>query len=341
MTNLFSLLRCAAVGLVMGGVQHAAASLRVARIGCPSISVASLDRSIAFYTTVLDFRVVKTIDGSSAARLTPGLSAHVTARTAELSLGDECLDATEYDSPRGKAFPNDSRSNDLWFEHIAIVVSNMGQAFARVRASHADFVSNAPQTLPDWNKEASGISAFYFRDPDGHYLELIHFPPGKGQPKWQSLSTKVFLGIDHTAIAVSNTQRSIAFYRDLLHLKIAGGSENYGDEQEHLSGVSNARVRITSFRSESGIGIELLDYKTPTSGRPIPADAHIDDIACWQILMEAMDTATETSGGFPGTHWTKLPSSDGSPREAAWIKDPDGHVIELVKRGPTEEPSKQ
>ena len=212
----------------------------------------------------------------------------------------------------------------------------MDQAYQRVQAARARFVSNTPQTLPAWNKEAAGISAFYFRDPDGHYLELIHFPKGKGQAKWQAPSSNLFLGIDHTAIAVSNTGRSVEFYRDLLHFKVTGTSENFGIEQEHLSGVFNAHVLITSLRADAGIGIELLDYESPDTGRPIPADVHVRDIACWQIPIDVVDDANS----LRGAHWTRLPLS--STHEAAWInvawihvawiKDPDGHLLELIKQ---------
>jgi len=47
-------------------------------------------------------------------------------------------------------------------------------------------------------------------------LEVLHFPAGKGAKKWQKPSDRLFLGIDHTAIAVSDTERSLQFYRDQL-----------------------------------------------------------------------------------------------------------------------------
>jgi catechol 2,3-dioxygenase-like lactoylglutathione lyase family enzyme len=318
-----------AVGIFAG--EHANASLRATRVDCPSISVASLDRAVAFYTDVLDFQIVKREDTSPTARLAPGAPPATRARTAELSLGSECLAITEYITPKGHPFPVDSRANDYWFEHLAIVVSNMQQAYARVQAARVRFVSNAPQTLPAWNKQAAGIAAFYFRDSDGHYLELIHFPPGKGQAKWQAPSKQLFLGIDHTAIAVSDTRRSVEFYRDTLHFRVTGTSENYGVEQEHLSGVFNAHVLITSLRADAGIGIELLDYESPDSGRPIPADLHARDIACWQVPIEvANGSSHEDAKVLHGAHWSRLPSGSSS-HEAAWIKDPDGHLLELIK----------
>jgi catechol 2,3-dioxygenase-like lactoylglutathione lyase family enzyme len=335
MRYLCHAIRVLAISLVVFHGGKAGASLRVTGVGCPSISTESLDRGVAFYTKVLDFQILKIEDSSKSARLAPATSRETKARTAELSLGDECLDITEYSSPKGKPFPHDSHANDYWFEHIAIVVSNMDQAYARVKAAHVGLVSNVPQTLPQWNQDAAGISAFYFRDPDGHYLELIHFPSGKGQPKWQLPSTETFLGIDHTAIAVSNTPGSIAFYRDMLHFRVAGGSENYGDEQEHLSGVFNAHVLITSLRSESGIGIELLDYITPTSGRLIPANLHAPDVSCWQLplVVEQGSASPDDKSELPKMLWIKLPTGDGTDWEAAWIRDPDGHLLELLRHG--------
>lgn len=68
----------------------------------------------------------------------------------------------------------------------------------------------------------------------------LQFPEGKGDAKWQR-KDRLFLGIDHTAIVVSNTEASLKFYRDVLGLHIAGTSENYGTEQEHLNNVFGAR----------------------------------------------------------------------------------------------------
>jgi catechol 2,3-dioxygenase-like lactoylglutathione lyase family enzyme len=168
------------------GTLHGEALSGASHVGCPAITVTSLDRELSFFTTVLDFKLVETEAHSKLDQLVPGTAGGTKTRTAHLSLGQECLDLTEYLFPRGALFPADSRGNDQWFEHIAIAVSDMDKAYAKLHEARVRFVSNVPQTLPEWNKAAAGISAFYFRDPDGHYLELIHFPPGKGQAKWQT-----------------------------------------------------------------------------------------------------------------------------------------------------------
>jgi catechol 2,3-dioxygenase-like lactoylglutathione lyase family enzyme len=212
----------------------------------------------------------------------------------------------------------------------------MDQAYKWLREHHVQHVSSGPETLPAWNPQAGGIQAFYFRDPDGHVLEIIHFPAGKGDPRWQQAGLGLFQGIDHTAIAVSNTDASLAFYRDQLGMRVAGMSENYGDEQEHLNNVFGARVRITSLRGSHGPGIELLEYLAPRTGRKIPEDARANDVAHWETLVDQDDPAASWSY-FSERH-AKLVSSGVETiggRTAFLLADPDGHVIEAVNSGKT------
>jgi hypothetical protein len=128
----------------------------------------------------------------------------------------------------------------------------MGKAFAQLKKFNVEFVSIAPQTLPKTIPPAEGVNAFYFHDPDKHNLELIYFPQGKGQAKWHVKTDKVFLGIGHTAIGISNTEGSLNFYKTLLGIEPRGESFNYGIEQEHLNNVEGASLHITGLRSSAG-----------------------------------------------------------------------------------------
>ena len=71
----------------------------------------------------------------------------------------------------------------------------------------------------------------------------------------------------------------------MLGLRVAGESENYGIEQEHLNNVFGARLRITALRAPPGPGIELLEYLAPRDGRPTPADLRANDLAHWQTTL--------------------------------------------------------
>ena len=317
------------------GPLRAALPAPIARgVGPIAITVSDLDRSVDFYTRVLNFRTVArtAATGEAYARLEglPGLR----TRTAVLALGQERIALVEYVTPKGRPFPVDSHGNDVWFEHLAIVTSNMDRAYARLQARHVRNASRAPQRLPDWNPEAGGIRAYYFRDPDGHYLELLQFPPGKGAARWHASNAPLFLGIDHTAIVVRDTKSSLGFYRDQLGLRVAAQSDNYGIEQERLSGVGGAHVRITSLRARTGPGIELLEYVAPIDGRPIPVDERANDLAYWQTSIDASDVAGAAAwlrhGGasFISSESVTLPGDP--PVRAAVVRDPDGHALELI-----------
>jgi len=309
-----------------------AQSVPVTSVEAIGLTVSDMDRSVGFYVGVLHFRKLSDVElsGSQIEHL-KGLFG-IRVRIVELQLGDERLELSEYLAPAGRPLPGDSHSNDLWFQHVAIVVSDMDLAYAWLRQNRVRHVSSGPQTLPSWNRQASGIQAFYFHDPDDHVLEAIHFPAGKGDPRWQRKDGDLFLGIDHTAIAVSNTDASLRFYRDVLGMKIAGTSENYGDEQEHLNNVFGAHLKITSLRAPSGAGIELLEYLTPRSGRPIPEDLKANDIAHWETVIESPDMDAAWTY-FSRTH-TRLISSgvegvqlSSGSRKGFLLEDPDGHVL--------------
>src|SRR5947208_6965685 len=252
------------------------------------ITVSDMDRSVAFYSA-LAFQKVSDVEvlGDQYEHLEGVFGARM--RIVRMQLGNEYLDLTQYLAPPGRPIPADSRSNDLWFQHAAIVVRDMDQAFEKLRALKVQFVSTGPQTLPPSIKAAAGIKAFYFRDPDQHNLEIIYFPPGKCDPRWQEKTDKLFLGIDHTAIGISNTDASLHFYRDLLGLRKAGESENFGTEQEHLNQVFGAHLHITGMRASAGPGIEFLEYLTPRDGRPRSADVRANDIVHWQTIVLTED----------------------------------------------------
>jgi catechol 2,3-dioxygenase-like lactoylglutathione lyase family enzyme len=189
---------------------------------------------------------------------------------------------------------------------------------------------SGPQRLPDWNKKAGGIKAFYFKDPDGHHLEVLQFPKDKGDARWHQKTDRLFLGIDHTAIVVADTEASLAFYQNRLGLKVAGESENHGTEQEHLSNVFGARLRITTLRAAKGPGIELLEYLTPRDGRPAPPDSRANDLWHWQVRLHAVnvDAVARVLRGRLASPGAIAPTDDQPGySQAVLARDPDGHAL--------------
>lgn len=309
----------------------------VLAVDAVSMTVADADRSVAFYHDVLSFEKISDVEvsGDAFEHLTGVFAAR--ARVVRMRLGDEYIELTEYLAPKGRPIPVDSRSNDLWFQHIAIIVSDMDRVYDRLRSHKVEHVSPGPQRIPDWNKNAGGIRAFYFKDPDGHPLEVLWFPADKGPAKWHK-TDRLFLGIDHTAIAVWDTDASIAFYRDTLGLNVVGESENYGVEQERLNSVFGAHLRITGLRAASGPGIEFLEYQAPRDGRPFPADERANDLVHRRTRLVAADA--DALGARLRQRRYALVSSGvvgfDDPtfgmRKSGIVRDPDGHAVEFFER---------
>ncbi len=315
--------------------QHTALVDGVDAIG---ITVSDMDRAVDFYSKVLTFEKVSDaeVTGESYEQLEGVFGLRM--RVVRMRLGDEFIELTEYLAPKGRPIPIDSRSNDRWFQHIAIIVSDMDKAYARLRQTKVEHASSGPQRLPDWNKNAAGISAFYFKDPDEHPVEILQFPPDKGAEKWHRPTNKVFLGIDHTAIVVWDTDASLKFYRDVLGLRVAGESENYGTEQEHLNNVFGARVRITALRGATGPGIELLEYLAPRDGRPFPTDEHANDTVHRHTILVTADADAAahplqaSKAAFVSSGVVANPTGEPGFKKALLVRDPDGHVIELEQK---------
>src|SRR3989454_2085332 len=302
------------------------------------ITVSEMDRAVDFYSKVLTFEKVSDseVAGESYEHLEGVFGLRM--RVVRMRLGDEFIELTEYLAPKGRPIPVDSRSNDRWFQHIAIIVSDMQKAYAQLRQAKVEHASSGPQRLPDWNKNAAGISAFYFKDPDEHPVEVLQFPPDKGLEKWHRPTDRLFLGIDHTAIVVWDTDASVKFYRDLLGMHVAGESENYGTEQEHLNNVFGAHLRITALRGANGPRIELLEYLAPRDGRTFPPDERANDIVHRQTVLLAYDARAaarqvrEAKVSFVSSEVVANQNRELGFPKAFVVRDPDGHAIEIKEK---------
>ena len=308
---------------------------QVTKVEAIGITVKDMDQSLKFYTEVLGFKKVsdKEYKGDGYEKLEGVFGLNI--RVARLQLGDEFIELTDYLTTGGRSIPEDAKSNDLFFQHIAIVVSDMDKAYRQVKKYNVEFVSTAPQTLPKSIPAAEGIRAFYFHDPDDHNLELIYFPKGKGQEKWQHSKGKIFLGIDHTAIGVSSTENSHKFYNDLLGIERKGDSWNKGMEQEHLNNVEGASLHITGYRAAAGPGIEFLQYINPGPGSAYPKDSRADDTWHWQTILivddaESLYNKLKSAGYNFVSKEIVHQQVNGVHTKSFIVRDPDGHAM-LIK----------
>ena len=123
-----------------------------------------------------------------------------------------------------------------------------------------------------------------------------------------------------------------------MGLAVAGESENYDLEQEHLNNVFGARLRITALRAAAGPGIELLEYLAPRDGRPAPADLRANDIGHWQTtlvtdsLAPVLPLARAHTLALVSPGPVDVRNAALGFRAGALARDPDGHGVRFVVR---------
>lgn len=305
---------------------HVAEVLRV------SITVTDLRRAAAFYRDGLGFASggETVIDDPAWARLM-GLPPNAVVRCLRMRLGVQEFELVSFEPP-GRPYPEVRSSCDPWFQHIALVVDDMGGVFDGLeRLAAAPISKGGPQLLP---ANTGGVSAFKFRDPDGHPLELLHFPPGVGDPVWHGAKDPKPRGYDHTAIAVGDVERSIAFYTTVLGFQVAGRSLNRGIEQDRLDGLSGCVVDVVGLAPAEAPTphVELLHYREPP-GPPAGGAVDVTDIASTRQVHRVegleglVDRLKESGTVFVSPGIVTL--NDGA--RAAAIRDPDGHMIVLTQ----------
>jgi catechol 2,3-dioxygenase-like lactoylglutathione lyase family enzyme len=251
--------------------------------------------------------------------------AGATARSVTLQLGEQEIELLGVHPP-GRPYPRPVLGQSALFQHVAIVVSNMESAYARL-SSHrgwSTISTDGPQLLP---LSSGGVTAYKFRDPEGHPLELIAFPSGAIPARWQKYSTAECLGIDHSAISVAATERSVEYYKG-FGLKRTGGSFNIGREQDKLDDIAKASLEVTALTPPEipTPHVELLCYRGGFDGETANPDAN--DIAATRLVMK-VETEAALKGLCTQRPGTLLSGPVRFEQGAlcANFRDPDGHLL--------------
>ncbi len=236
------------------------------------------------------------------------------AQGVSLRLGGQHLDLLRIE-PAGLPYPQDVPGSNALFQHFAIEVRDLPRAMRRLNAQPGwtAISVGGPQTLPP---ASGGVTAFKFKDPEGHPLELI--TPAQPAPDVRRPR------ITHSAISVASTARSTSFYAQ-LGLVMTGGSINVGPEQARLDAMPTARVAVTALSACGAPAphLELLCYGEQ-SVRP-PVAARPNDIAAdWLVFSvraeEHLRSLLRMCAGIAPRRF-----ADGTLR--GLLPDPDGHWL--------------
>lgn len=222
-----------------------------------------------------------------------------------LRLGSEALSLQQAATPDRIDF----RGNETGFQHFALAVSDMRLALNHLSAvaGWTPISQAGPEMLPP---ASGGVTAFKFRDPEGHPLELLQVQPDAMRQHWQGmLRGAPFLGIDHSAISVADTALSGVFYGG-FGFTMGRTQRNRGIEQARLDGLAGADVDVTSLTGSGPPHLELLRYRHPA--------------ACPKPAIDGSTAATALVLAMPG-HGRSSP-----------VADPNGHRLCLAVASSTD-----
>jgi catechol 2,3-dioxygenase-like lactoylglutathione lyase family enzyme len=279
---------------------------RIDRLARFSLTTADAKSAAQFYEAAFGCRRIATerLAGPDFQRL---MNVTGGADRITLGLGREIIELVQFDLP-GEPYPRESSSSDLAFQHFAIVVADMPRAIQRLSivADWTPISMGGPQCLP---ASSGGVTAFKFRDPEGHPLELLAFPED-GTSDWAAVSPdETCLGIDHSAIGVSDSAVSIAFYES-FSLGVSARSFNHGSAQDKLDDVRAAQVDVTALAPRHPTPhLELLCYRRPQR-RPAPV-WKANDIACTRLIFSLSRASNAVDDLIAGRS----------------MRDPDGHAF--------------
>ena len=316
----------AAAGLYLSPSR--AASARAAApartVGGLAITVRDVDRSVDFYSRALLFEKVSDVQtaGADVARLFGVSGPRV--RVVTMRLGAERLELVEDRGRVSRQTPAEAPRDERAVERIALAVNDIEQASLWLQRQH---VQGTRASAPDVTQNTTGVRALSFEDPDGHALEIVEYPAGQGDARWQRPTDRVFLGIDHAALVVGDTDESLRFYRDTLGLRVTARRES--DAPEPSSAGTTGRSRITTLRGGGGPAIELFESPAPRDARP----------ASQRGSRQTLVVTTDAKLPVAGAGWSSAENERGKIvsiadatlgfRRGVTALDPDGHRVQL------------
>jgi len=143
------------------------------------------------------------------------------------------------------------------------------------------------------------------------------------------------ISADHTGITVSNLERSLAFWRDILGFELSHTAHQTGAMAKEITGVAGAELKLAVLRAPGGHKIELLEYLAPPDRKRLalePCDVGSVHVA---LLVDDLDAVLESiaasgwkAAGKPQT----LKTGPNAGKRVVYVRDPDGTTIELMQR---------
>lgn len=142
------------------------------------------------------------------------------------------------------------------------------------------------------------------------------------------------ISADHTGITVSNLERSLAFWRDMVGFELSHTAHQTGELAEEITGVAGAEIKLAVLKTSGGHKIELLEYLAPPDRKH--AEARPCDVGHVHValLVDDLDAVLEkivASGWKAAGKPQTLKTGPNAGKRVVYFRDPDGTTIEFME----------
>jgi catechol 2,3-dioxygenase-like lactoylglutathione lyase family enzyme len=139
---------------------------------------------------------------------------------------------------------------------------------------------------------------------------------------------------DHTGVTVSNLERSLAFWRDVLGCELSHTAHQKGELAREITGVKGAEIKLAVVKAPGGHKIELLEYLAPADRRHVtlrPCDVGSAHVALLVENLDAVLARIAASGWKAAGEPQTLTAGPNAGKRVVYVRDPDGITIEFMQ----------
>jgi catechol 2,3-dioxygenase-like lactoylglutathione lyase family enzyme len=144
------------------------------------------------------------------------------------------------------------------------------------------------------------------------------------------------IAADHTGITVSNLERSLAFWQNVLGFELSHRTHQTGKLASEITGVPGAEISLAVLKG-FGHKIELLEYLAPPDREhidPRPSDVGSVHVAFTVDNLDAVLSTMAASGWRAAGKPQTLKSGPNAGKRVIYVRDPDGTTIEFMQPPP-------
>jgi catechol 2,3-dioxygenase-like lactoylglutathione lyase family enzyme len=194
-------------------------------------------------------------------------------------------------------------------------LTDPGVAKLTIRVRDMEPVLTALKRTP-----AKGDLPIVVRDPDGYPVEVLQVSPTSDAPAAGNIPGANILSAT-MGLAVSDLERTLKFYHDLLGFELTGKMEFVVDKRQIAGNVPGTKARI-EFYEFKGVPRTPFHLRVPDPGCPAIA-LRVADLDGLLKRMKAAGVKIISAGGVPAQFSPTIRN--------IFVEDPDGFKIELYQ----------